>query len=282
MISCVERAYADWLKTQQLGYRSSFRKLGTSDDSCLLMKLPKLYSCRAPGNTCLSALMMRAENPISGDDYISAPVNQSKGCGGVMRVSPVGMLKDEDPEKLAYAADQIAAITHSHPMGYMPAAVLAYIVNRLVYAEGDITLAEAVEGAKQMVDKVFDGNGYVYEMIEWLDDAAELAQNDDSDINNIVRLGKGWVGDEALAIALYCCLRHENDFSAAIIAAVNHGGDSDSTGAIAGNILGALHGYDAIDDKWKQGLELSETILELADDLAAEDGDERLGKYSEN
>ena len=70
-----------------------------------------------------------------------------------------------------------------------------------------------------------------------------------------------------MAIAVYCALKYQNDFSKAIIAAVNHKGDSDSTGAVTGNILGALVGYDAIEDKWKRNLELHDVILEMADDL---------------
>lgn len=80
-------------------------------------------------------------------------------------------------------------------------------------------------------------------------------------------IGEGWVAEETLGIAVYCALRHQDDFSAGIIAAVNHGGDSDSTGAVTGNILGALLGYEAIDQKWKKDLELSDVILEMADDL---------------
>ena len=57
------------------------------------------------------------------------------------------------------------------------------------------------------------------------------------------------------------------DHSAGIIASVNHKGDSDSTGAVTGNILGALLGYEAIEEKWKKDLELSDVILEMADDL---------------
>ena len=70
-----------------------------------------------------------------------------------------------------------------------------------------------------------------------------------------------------MAIAIFCALRHHDDFSEGIIAAVNHDGDSDSTGAIAGNILGAHLGYSAIDDKWKKDLELADVILELSGDL---------------
>ena len=87
------------------------------------------------------------------------------------------------------------------------------------------------------------------------------------ELENEHRLGEGWVAEETLAIAIYCALRHPDDFSAGIIAAVNHRGDSDSTGAVTGNILGALLGYDAIDEKWKQDLELRGVILEMADDL---------------
>lgn len=46
-----------------------------------------------------------------------------------------------------------------------------------------------------------------------------------------------------------------------------HKGDSDSTGAVTGNILGAQLGYNVIDEKWKKNLELHDVILEMADDL---------------
>ena len=62
-------------------------------------------------------------------------------------------------------------------------------------------------------------------------------------------------------------LRHPDDFDACLIAAVNRKGDSDSTGAIVGNIVGAMVGYDAIAEKWKTHLELRQLLLDTADDL---------------
>ena len=87
------------------------------------------------------------------------------------------------------------------------------------------------------------------------------------DLENITALGGGWVAEETLAIAVYCSLRHVDDFSAALTAAVNHDGDSDSTGAVTGNIIGAWLGFDAIEGRWKTGLELYDVLMELADDL---------------
>ena len=72
-----------------------------------------------------------------------------------------------------------------------------------------------------------------------------------------------------MAIALYCVLRYPSDFSKCLQTAVNHRGDSDSTGAVAGNLAGAVTGYDAIEEKWKTGLELLPVLLEIADDLAS-------------
>ena len=46
-------------------------------------------------------------------------------------------------------------------------------------------------------------------------------------------------------------------------------GDSDSTGAIPGNILGTLLGVEAIPPRWLEALELREEITAVADDLQA-------------
>ncbi len=62
-------------------------------------------------------------------------------------------------------------------------------------------------------------------------------------------------------------MSYQHDFSVGIIASVNQIGDSDTTGAVTGNILGALFGFEAIDEKWKSDLELKDVIIEMADDL---------------
>ena len=97
------------------------------------------------------------------------------------------------------------------------------------------------------------------------------------DLDAIKELGEGWVAEETLAIAIYCSLKYEHDFEKAIIASVNHSGDSDSTGSVTGNILGAHLGIDAIPQKFLDNLELKEIILEIADDLF---NDCKISEYS--
>ena len=84
---------------------------------------------------------------------------------------------------------------------------------------------------------------------------------------NVETLGQGWVAEEALAIGVYAAMVGQVDLRKGLMVAVNHSGDSDSTGAIAGNILGTIHGEDALSRLSLGDVELRDEILRLADDL---------------
>lgn len=265
----VMRAYKDWLKTQESSLQevSRYDRFTEAGGFSWLLDVPELYSRRAPGATCMSALQDGTEY----EDYVKAKRNHSKGCGGIMRVAPLAVnYQWRDITKLDMEGAQLAALTHGHSLGYMPAAVLVHVINRIVFPpEGKrMTLKEIVLEARDAIASIFAGDGHLQELVDIIDKAVMLSENDASDdLDNIHKLGEGWVAEETLGISLYCALRHQDDFSAGVIAAVNHSGDSDSTGAVTGNILGALLGYAAIADQWKKDLELSDVILEVADDL---------------
>ena len=108
------------------------------------------------------------------------------------------------------------------------------------------------------------------EVLEAVESAERYAATQDLNALRDGRLGEGWIAEEALSIALYCAFLFR-DFEDAVIEAVNHSGDSDSTGAITGNICGALYGVESIPDRWLGQLELRSEITEIADDLAALD-----------
>ncbi len=265
----VQSAYQDWLRTQEISYAESRkRREDTQHRVSWLLDLPELYSRRAPGNTCLSALQKQKNGNNDTEDFIREPQNDSKGCGGIMRIAPLALRYPRaDIEELDKEGAQIAAITHGHSLGFMPAAVLTHIIHRIVFSEEKMPLKAIVTEAKETAEKLFRGDRHLKELTDIIELAVALSENDAPDPANIHRIGEGWVAEETLGIAIYCALRYQNDFSAGVIAAVNHKGDSDSTGAVTGNILGALLGYDAIDAKWKTDLELLDVILEISDDL---------------
>jgi ADP-ribosylglycohydrolase len=179
------------------------------------------------------------------------------------------------------AGAEIARTTHRHPLGFLPAAMLTHLLYHLVPLTAE-EICKDIEGLAldsiYSLDAIYKGEfdeekRYLARLTR---QAVELAKNDLPDADNIRRLGEGWVGEEAWAIALYCAVRHVDNMEEAIIASVNHDGDSDSTGAICGNIMGAIYGYEAImrqrlfcpeGREFESTLELANIILALADDL---------------
>jgi ADP-ribosylglycohydrolase len=89
---------------------------------------------------------------------------------------------------------------------------------------------------------------------------------------SITDLGEGWAAEEALAMAVHAALAlpGPDQVLDALSLAVSHGGDSDSTGAICGNLLGAWHGDTALPAVLAFEVEGRGTILQLADDLVWE------------
>ena len=252
----VYKAYTEWFNAQ----KSSIWRI-YKERICWLMDDPTMYKNRAPGFTCTSAL----GSGICGS--VNNPINDSKGCGGVMRVAPYGcFFRDMQEKELVFAGSESAAITHGNSLGYIPAGMLGLIVRDCV-CEENRSLREIIEHSLTVTEKVFS------RAIEWstfsglMEKALALTVNESLDAINIHALGTGFSGHEALAVAIYCSVKYANDFSSGVIAAVNHDGDSDSTGAITGNILGAYLGIDHIEKKWIEPLEDRRVILELADDL---------------
>jgi ADP-ribosylglycohydrolase len=252
-IHCVYHAYLRWYETQ--GGRPAYPVPATRGG--WLFEIPALHSSRAPGNTCLSAL---ASGKLG---TMGAPLNSSKGCGGIMRVAPVGLAGGD-----AYQMGcEVAAITHGHPSGFLSAGFLAALIREII---AGAELPDAVAKARERL-RAYSGHE---ECLNAVDAAVRLAEAKKPRPETLEFLGGGWTGEEALAIALYCALVAD-DFEGGVTLAVNHGGDSDSTGAITGNILGALWGVDAIPPRWRAALELRAQIEELAGDLYRHFGPDR-------
>jgi len=241
-----------WLKTQ--GEEPEQLAFDIGMDGWLI-GLRQLWVRRAPGATCLSALRKASRLGVRAD-------NSSKGCGTVMRIAPLGLgsLPDAPIGLFKFAAD-VAGLTHGHPTACLSAGFLAVLISHLV--EG-ASLTDAIAAGKRLLIAEPDHR----ETLMAIADAECMSANVRADSAAVEQLGGGWVAEEALAIALYAVLTTSN-FEDAIVLAVNHGGDSDSTGAIAGNIAGALYGVEGIPARWLEPLELRDEITSVADDLLA-------------
>lgn len=257
----VHAAYLRWLQTQHPDQPFGSVVPEQFLDGWLLSQ-PELHHRRAPGSTCLSALhATRAPGAPPGS--ITHPLNNSKGCGAVMRVAPVALWPGtlDTTFQLGIAT---AALTHSHPSGYLSAGMLALTLRELLTGA---SLLEALHTVTPTLARCPDH----HETSAALAEAIQLAGREATlTPEEIARdLGGGWVGEQALAIAVYAALRAE-DFAHGVRIAVNHSGDSDSTGAIAGAILGACLGYTGLPQRWLARVELTDVIEELVADALDE------------
>jgi ADP-ribosylglycohydrolase len=167
-------------------------------------------------------------------------------------MAPAGLFYD--PQTAYKSGCEFSAITHGHPTGITAGGAFAMLISYLRHGK---SLAAALD----LVEK----------HLKNIPDAAEtlVAMRRAKTAKSITELGEGWVAEEALSIGIYCALHNEFDFRSGVLEAVNISGDSDSTGAICGNLLGARLGIDGIPEKYRQDLEMSDLILRLADEIHA-------------
>lgn len=232
-MECVRDAYLEWLESQSVP-----------------------DNMRGPGMTCLGGLKEQKDNPTERAD------NDSKGCGGVMRVHPVGLYLAGRPEEAFALGMKTADLSHGHATSGVASGAQAALVAQLVLG---IDPAIAV----QKVTRILSERDQNRETIQLVDKAMNLALMAESDNEVAIKsLGEGWVAEEALAISLYCFLHHLSDPFEALIVSVNHSGDSDSTGAICGAMLGAAFGMGFIPTAWIDALEHNDQLKKMGDLLS--------------
>ena len=223
--SVIHHAYLRWSATQASDTHADAHGVEMNG---WLIEERRLWARRAAGKTCLSAL-------ASNRQFGTPTRNDSKGCGAVMRTAPIGFTNifAKSLEETFTLASDSARVSHGHPSGYLSAGALATII--ALIAEGQ-PLSDAVTTSLE-ITAARDGSGEVCSAIRAAVDLSSTSGWRD----RLPELGGGWVGEEALAISVLCSLAAPTP-EEAIVAAVNHAGNSNSTGAITGNIVGAMHG----------------------------------------
>lgn len=154
---------------------------------------------------------------------------ESESNGSLMRISPVGIWAAGDPARAARAAREDSALTHPNEVcveacAGFAAAIAAGVGGASRQEMLQVALAHASGRARAAIEQGASGTP-----------PADYEKN------------MGWVLI-ALQNAFYCLTRH--DFEAGLVETVGRGGDTDTNGAIAGALLGAAHGRDAIPSRW--------------------------------
>jgi ADP-ribosyl-[dinitrogen reductase] hydrolase len=263
LLQNLRRSYLDWYLTQTHDIASA-RNDG-------LLHHRALWARRAPGNTCLSALAQ------GGQGSRKSRINNSKGCGGVMRVAPIAFDLSLSEDIVFEKAAEAAAITHGHPSGFLSAGALAVIVHNLLKGVDPMV---AVTRPLELLSAEVEGGETLKALLDAITTAAtDVAQsvNARDCAANMKRLGEGWVGEEALAIAVYSIVVAHNltdelecrttGFKTVVRIASNHSGDSDSTGSIAGQLHGACHGLSQLPWEWIEPLDVFDAICDVAQQL---------------
>jgi ADP-ribosylglycohydrolase len=252
IVESIRLLYLDWLETQGESHGSPRKSKGW------LAHCPELRVRRAPGMTCTSSLRH------GGHGTVKKPLNESKGCGGGMRSAPVGLFRRFDPGQAFVLGARSAAITHGHPSGYLSAGMVSVIVR---YLMDGMDIHSATEKSLQILKK-WDGYEETLHTVTKALDIAKSASKDHPE--SVHSIGGGWVGEEALAIALYAVLVGGSYVEAVRIAS-NHDGDSDSTASIAGQIWGASKGLMEIPHEWITKLDVFVPVLRLAQETLGSD-----------
>ncbi len=266
------RSYHRWIITQNggifTGTGSIYKNMNQKQidavlDSGFLVNKVELNRMRAPGRTCINALS-------SGEMFsFKNPPNSSKGCGSVMRAAPAGIYFHREPEKAFISGCRLAVLSHGHPTGYITAGTFSMLIALII---SKIPLINAVKKTisylkADCLKLDFINPGNTYETQRALENSLALYENRNPEKISFTSLGEGWTAEEALSIGIFCALVNQENFEQGIITAVNHSGDSDSTGSICGNILGALNGLNCIPENYKMQIELYPMMCEIAEDL---------------
>jgi ADP-ribosylglycohydrolase len=177
----------------------------------------------------------------------------SFGNGAAMRVAPVGLFYRNDPQQLRQAAENSAAITHTHPLGKEGAAVQAMAV--ALAANSDPDNFDPPRFIQQLTDFAREDRFPFPEQIAAL---AKLLKEDPALDEVADRLGNDVRAHHSVPTAIYMFLSRPWSFKEAVAHAVLLGGDTDTIAAMTGAIAGAFLGIESIPTEWMNELENDE------------------------
>lgn len=166
---------------------------------------------------------------------------KNSGNGSIMRLAPIPIKFYSDPLLETYARES-SVTTHGSPLCTSACAYLATVIAGLIRGESK--------------DTVLDNRWLTLDTILKLESQITAIANGSFKSGKVK--GTGFVV-ESLEAAVWAFWQ-SNTFEEAVLSAVNLGDDADTTGAIAGQMAGALYGYSSIPQSLIDGLARKDLI----------------------
>lgn len=197
-------------------------------------------------------------------------INRFSTPGAITSAVGVGLFFDPetmDQAEIDRLGAEAVALTHGSPLAFLPGAVIAHLISRLLHSEKQ-PLRELVEEAMESFHNQFYMQfGQADEVWALVKQAISLAESPDVEPAEAMERLRCESGAQVLAGAVYAALVGQKDFDTAMIIAVNHSGRSAAVGAIAGAMLGAWLGEEALPEFYLECLEPADILRSLAFDL---------------
>lgn len=195
--------------------------------------------------TLLAGLKLWMRFPPSRSGVFSA------GNGPAMRSAVLGVAID-DVDLLRRLVTASSRITHTDPKADYGAFVVA-IAGRVSRDSARIEPEEFRDEVRRLLPDA--GASELHALIEQV--AASVALHETTtEFTASLGLSRGVTGYiyHTVPVALHAWLSHPRDYRSAVIEVIRCGGDTDSTAAIVGGIVGAAVGKEGIPSEWLNGL----------------------------
>lgn len=174
----------------------------------------------------------------------------SAGNGPAMRASVIGIYANNDIDLIIKLNRISTKITHTDPKAEEGSLLIALAAAYSFSNKAKINYKEFLDNAKSHIKGE--------DLLKSLDIIDESLTNDKhpSDFADSLRLSNGITGyiNHTVPIVLYCWLKCFNNFEAGIEQIIMLGGDTDTTAAILGGIMGASLNNESIPEKWTKGI----------------------------
>jgi len=183
---------------------------------------------------------------------------QSNGNGSLMRTLPLAFYVENMGKEKFEIIHQVSALTHAHPKSLISCGIYVDMAINLLKGHN---INEAYKQTIKTINEYYKKSPYANELNHF----KRILEEDISKFPKEKIFSDGYV-IHTLEASLWCCMNN-NSYKETVLAAVNLGEDTDTTGAVAGGLAGIFYGFENIPKNWVEQIARKDNIIDLAERL---------------